>query len=84
MRAVDAIRKPPVTIGKLEAFVADYARHTVGYPTRARAPHTRRSVAIIGAGPAGLAVPSVSSPTAMSRFAPLPVTCRPTHAWTQS
>src|SRR5204863_3275241 len=33
-----------------------YARHTVGYPTRARAPHTRRSVAIIGAGPAGLAV----------------------------
>ncbi len=49
-------RKPPVTIGKLEAFVADYARHTVGYPRRDRAPHTHRSVAIIGAGPAGLTV----------------------------
>jgi glutamate synthase (NADPH/NADH) small chain len=49
-------RKPPVTIGKLEAFVADYARHTVGYPRVERQPFTGRSVAVVGAGPAGLAV----------------------------
>lgn len=46
--------KPPVTIGKLEAFVADYARHNYGYPKAERQPKTGMSVAIVGAGPAGL------------------------------
>lgn len=49
-------RKPPVTIGKLEAFVTDYVRRTYGYPIRERAPLTGMKVAVVGAGPAGLAV----------------------------
>jgi len=49
-------RKPPVTIGKLEAFVTDYVRRTYGYPIRERAPLTGMKVAVVGAGPAGMAV----------------------------
>ncbi len=49
-------RKPPVTIGKLEAFVTDYVRRNYGYPHPPQAPPTGRSVAVVGAGPAGLAV----------------------------
>jgi glutamate synthase (NADPH/NADH) small chain len=49
-------RKPPVTIGKLEAFVSDYVRRNYGYPRRAVAPSTGMAVAVVGAGPAGLAV----------------------------
>jgi glutamate synthase (NADPH/NADH) small chain len=45
----------PVAIGKLEAFVADYQRHTDGLPVRP-GPDTGRRVAVVGSGPAGLAV----------------------------
>ena len=31
-------QKPPVTIGKLEAFVTDYVRRNYGYPMRQREP----------------------------------------------
>src|SRR5947209_6746648 len=49
-------RKPPVTIGKLEAFALDHVRHSYGYPVRQRASLTGMNVAVVGAGPAGLAV----------------------------
>src|SRR5437763_6226541 len=53
---VVAARKSPVTIGKLEAFVVDHVRRNYGYPRRERAPRTGRTVAVVGAGPAGMAV----------------------------
>jgi glutamate synthase (NADPH/NADH) small chain len=46
----------PVQIGKLEFFATDYERRQRGFPHRAVAPATGRRVAIVGAGPAGLAV----------------------------
>jgi glutamate synthase (NADPH/NADH) small chain len=46
----------PVQIGKLEFFVSDYQRRSSGFPRRPTEPPTGRRVAIIGAGPAGLAV----------------------------
>jgi len=51
-------KEPPVTIGKLEAFVTDYQRQQLGgYPMPKYMPEpTGRKVAIIGSGPAGLAV----------------------------
>jgi glutamate synthase (NADPH/NADH) small chain len=49
-------KAPPVAIGRLEAFVADYYRHNGGYDVHALPPPTGRRVAIAGAGPAGLAV----------------------------
>jgi glutamate synthase (NADPH/NADH) small chain len=49
-------RKPPVTIGKLEAYVADYVRHNYGHLRRERAAPTGRRVAVIGGGPAGMTV----------------------------
>ncbi len=49
-------RNPAVCIGKLEAFVVDYVRRNYGYPLREKAPSTGRKVAVVGAGPAGLAV----------------------------
>ncbi len=50
--------EPPVTIGKLESFVTDYQRKELGgYPLpRYEAEPTGRKVAVIGSGPAGLAV----------------------------
>ncbi len=50
--------EPPVTIGKLESFVTDYQRRELGgYPMPKHMPApTGRKVAIVGAGPAGLAV----------------------------
>ena len=45
----------PVAIGRLEAFVADYQREESGFPMPEVAPSSGRKVAIIGAGPAGLA-----------------------------
>lgn len=48
--------KPPVTIGKLEAFVADYHRRNYGHPHTRQAAPTGKRVAVIGAGPAGLSV----------------------------
>src|SRR5690349_18822586 len=49
-------RNPSVCVGKLEAFVIDYVRKNYGYPAREIAPSTGMRVAVVGAGPAGLAV----------------------------
>jgi len=46
----------PVAIGMLEAFVADYQRQQSGLPLPELPPSTGKRVAIVGAGPAGLAV----------------------------
>jgi glutamate synthase (NADPH/NADH) small chain len=48
--------QPPVAIGKLEAFVTDYQRRTEGWPTPEPPPATGCKVAVVGSGPAGLAV----------------------------
>ncbi|MFQ5471990.1 MAG: FAD-dependent oxidoreductase, partial [Dehalococcoidia bacterium] len=48
-------KQPPVSIGKLEAFLADYQRKNIGLPRPDLAPSTGKRVAIIGSGPAGLA-----------------------------
>jgi glutamate synthase (NADPH/NADH) small chain len=45
-----------VAIGRLEAFVSDYQREESGFPVPELAPPSGYRVAIIGAGPAGLAV----------------------------
>jgi len=45
----------PVTIGKLEAFCADYQRRSRGLPARTIAPATGKRVAVVGSGPAGIA-----------------------------
>ncbi len=54
----DGRNEPAVTIGKLEAFCTDYQRKEIGgYPMPRYLPEpTGRNVAVIGAGPAGLAV----------------------------
>jgi glutamate synthase (NADPH/NADH) small chain len=54
----DGHSEPAVTIGKLEAFCTDYQRKEVGgYPLPRYMPGTTgRNVAVIGSGPAGLAV----------------------------
>ena len=54
----DGRAEPPVTIGKLEAFCTDYQRRELnGYPMPRYLPEpTGRKVAIVGSGPAGLAV----------------------------
>jgi len=44
----------PVAIGRLERFVADYERETVGIRTPEVKPKTGKKVAIVGSGPAGL------------------------------
>ena len=49
-------RDYPVYLGKLESFVADYERRTVGFSKPEIAPSTGKRAAVIGAGPAGLAV----------------------------
>jgi glutamate synthase (NADPH/NADH) small chain len=49
-------RKPPVTIGKLEAYVADYVRKNYGHLQRPREAPTGMRVAVIGGGPAGMTV----------------------------
>jgi glutamate synthase (NADPH/NADH) small chain len=45
-----------VNIGKLEAFCADQQRNKDGFPTPPLAPKTGRKVAVVGSGPASLAV----------------------------
>ena len=50
------IKQPPVAIGKLEAFIADYERLNGGVAQPVVKPSTGRRVAIVGSGPAGLAV----------------------------
>ena len=53
----DGTYQPPVTIGKLEAFITDQERELLGgYPTPVLPSPTGRKVAVVGAGPAGLAV----------------------------
>ncbi|MDA0270476.1 MAG: NAD(P)-dependent oxidoreductase [Chloroflexi bacterium] len=48
---------PPVAIGRLESFITDNERRTIGrFPVRLSVPLTGQSVAIIGSGPAGLTV----------------------------
>ena len=47
--------KPPVPIGRLEAFAADYLKAHSGIPTDTEPPTGHRA-AVVGAGPAGLTV----------------------------
>ena len=49
-------KQPPVSIGKLEAFIGDYERKNGGVPLPVPQPATGRRIGIIGSGPAGLAV----------------------------
>jgi glutamate synthase (NADPH) small chain len=49
-------QEPPVAIGKLEAFVTDYQREYYGVPLPVLPEPSGFRVAIVGAGPAGLAV----------------------------
>lgn len=46
----------PLAIGRLERFVADHASQTNGDAHSDRAPSSGKSVAVVGAGPAGLTV----------------------------
>ena len=52
----DMHQEPPVTIGKLEAFVTDYQRKNFGVPLPVLPAPTGFRVAVVGAGPAGMAV----------------------------
>jgi glutamate synthase (NADPH) small chain len=53
----DGTKQPPVAIGRLESFVTDHERREMGrFPVRLALPSTGRRAAIIGSGPAGLAV----------------------------
>ncbi len=52
----DSHQEPPVSIGKLEAFVTDYQRANGGIPLPVVPEPTGNRVAVVGAGPAGLAV----------------------------
>jgi glutamate synthase (NADPH/NADH) small chain len=45
-----------VNIGKLEAFCTDWERNHDGFPNYVIAPPTGRRVAVVGSGPAGMAV----------------------------
>jgi glutamate synthase (NADPH/NADH) small chain len=47
---------PELRLGRLEAFVADQQRESVGFPIPELPPTTGRSVAVVGSGPAGLTV----------------------------
>jgi glutamate synthase (NADPH/NADH) small chain len=52
----DSHQEPPVSIGKLEAFVTDYQRINLGVPLPVLPAPTGFRVAVVGAGPAGMAV----------------------------
>jgi glutamate synthase (NADPH/NADH) small chain len=52
----DMHQEPPVSIGKLEAFVTDYQRANGGVPLPVLPEASGFRVAVVGAGPAGLAV----------------------------
>ncbi|MCH7836127.1 MAG: NADPH-dependent glutamate synthase [Chloroflexi bacterium] len=56
IRTADMGRQPPVSIGKLESFVTDYQRRTEGLPMPELAPPSGKKVAVVGSGPASLAV----------------------------
>ena len=49
-------RQPPVAIGKLETFVTDHQRRAEGFPMPELPPASGKRVAVVGSGPAGLAV----------------------------
>ncbi len=51
----DGSRQPPVTIGKLEAFIADHQRLHGRVPLPHVDPPSGSRVAVVGSGPAGLA-----------------------------
>src|SRR5690606_29092484 len=46
----------PIQIGKIEKFIFEYEYATVGIPLGEVAPDTGKRVAVVGGGPAGLAV----------------------------
>ncbi len=52
----DSHQEPPVSIGKLEAFVTDYQRKNFGIPLPVLPAATGCRIAVVGAGPAGMAV----------------------------
>jgi glutamate synthase (NADPH/NADH) small chain len=52
----DSHQEPPVSIGKLEAFATDYQREHFGIPLPVVPAPSGFRVAVVGAGPAGLAV----------------------------
>ena len=56
IRTADMGRQPPVAIGKLESFITDFQRRTEGFPLPELPPPTGRKVAVVGSGPASLAV----------------------------
>src|SRR5512139_2540887 len=53
---VIGIKHAPVSIGRLERFAADYARHMGAVTIPTLPPKTGKRVAVVGAGPAGLTV----------------------------
>ncbi len=55
---VIGIKGEPLAIGKLERFVADYERHHREVKPVKTAPSSGKKIAIVGAGPAGLAAAS--------------------------
>ncbi len=56
IRTADMGRQAPVAIGKLESFVTDQQRRTEGFPMPELAQPSGKKVAIVGSGPASLAV----------------------------
>lgn len=54
VKCVTGKKGEPVAIGRLERFVADYERETVGIRQPELKPKTGKKVAIVGSGPAGL------------------------------
>ena len=54
IKCVVGKKNEPVAIGRLERFVADFERETVGIRTPKLKPKTGKKVAIVGSGPAGL------------------------------
>ena len=54
IKCVVGKKNEPVAIGRLERFIADYERETVGIRTPEIKSKTGKKVAIIGSGPAGL------------------------------
>jgi len=54
VKCVVGKKHEPVAIGRLERFVADFERETVGIQVPQLKPKTGKKVAIVGSGPAGL------------------------------
>jgi glutamate synthase (NADPH/NADH) small chain len=54
IKCVVGKKNEPVAIGRLERFVADYERETVGIRVPSLKPKTGKKIAIVGSGPAGL------------------------------